>query len=115
MDHNGKQGAPNAAYAASKAGVQQLARNLSAEWASSKSGGGSVIRVNTISPGVIRTPMTSGILENRHLDDIWTEKTMLKRLSHPEDYCGPAIFLLSDASAYVTAADVLVDGGYTAW
>lgn len=59
--------------------------------------------------------MTSGILERRDLDDMWTEETMLKRLAEPEDFRGPVIFLLSDASGYVTGADLLVDGGYTAW
>lgn len=102
-------GTPNAAYAASKAGVQQLARNLASEW-------GPSIRVNTISPGVIRTPMTNGILESKkELSELWTRETMLGRLSEPQDYQGPATFLLSDASAYVTAADLLVDAGYTAW
>ncbi|EAU36041.1 predicted protein [Aspergillus terreus NIH2624] len=102
-------GTPNAAYAASKAGVQQLARNLASEW-------GPSIRVNTISPGVIRTPMTNGILESkRELCELWTRETMLGRLSEPQDYQGPAAFLLSDSSAYVTVADLLVDAGYTAW
>ncbi|KAL1863546.1 hypothetical protein Plec18167_000640 [Paecilomyces lecythidis] len=102
-------GTPNAAYAASKAGVQQLTRNLASEWAPS-------IRVNTISPGVIKTPMTHGILESRRdLFELWSRETMLGRLSEPGDYRGPAVFLLSDASAYITATDLLVDGGYTAW
>ncbi|GAD91714.1 predicted protein [Paecilomyces variotii No. 5] len=102
-------GMPNAAYAASKAGVQQLTRNLASEWAPS-------IRVNTISPGVIKTPMTHGILEDRgDLVELYSRESMLGRLSEPDDYRGPAVFLLSDASGYITAADLLVDAGYTAW
>ncbi|OCT44594.1 D-arabinitol 2-dehydrogenase [ribulose-forming] [Cladophialophora carrionii] len=119
-------GTPNAAYAASKAGVHQLTRNLASEWGcpqSSRNGGGGgggggcppPIRVNSISPGVIRTPMTADVLAGTDNERIWTEESMLKRLSEPEDYRGPVIFLLSEASAYVTGADLLVDGGYTAW
>ncbi|KIX97432.1 uncharacterized protein Z520_06884 [Fonsecaea multimorphosa CBS 102226] len=121
-------GTPNAAYAASKAGVHQLTRNLASEWghspSSSKATGAIAggdpslcpsIRVNSVSPGVIRTPMTAGLLANSAFEHLWTEETMLKRLSTPEDYRGPVVFLLSDASAYVTGADLLVDGGYTGW
>lgn len=74
-----------------------------------------MIRVNSISPGVIRTPMTSEVLAQSNFEQIWTEESMLKRLSVPEDYRGPAVFLLSDASSYITATDILVDGGYTSW
>ncbi|KIW95018.1 uncharacterized protein Z519_04998 [Cladophialophora bantiana CBS 173.52] len=106
-------GTPNAAYAASKAGVHQLTRNLASEWGHSEDGPS--IRVNSVSPGVIRTPMTASVLSNGNFEQLWTEETMLKRLSAPEDYRGPIVFLLSDASSYVTGADLLVDGGYTGW
>ncbi|KAJ9150895.1 Gluconate 5-dehydrogenase [Pleurostoma richardsiae] len=106
-------GTPNAAYAASKAGVQQLTRNLASEWGHREDGPS--IRVNSVSPGVIRTPMTAGVLSMSNFDQMWTEESMLKRLSVPDDYRGPVIFLLSDASSYVTGADLLVDGGYTKW
>ncbi|KAH0829648.1 gluconate 5-dehydrogenase [Fonsecaea pedrosoi] len=113
------QGTPNAAYAASKAGVHQLTRNLASEWGSPNDTDGASpspsIRVNSVSPGVIRTPMTAGVLSNSHFEHTWTEETMLKRLSVPDDYIGPIIFLLSDASSYVTGSDLLVDGGYTRW
>jgi NAD(P)-dependent dehydrogenase (short-subunit alcohol dehydrogenase family) len=59
--------------------------------------------------------MTSSVLANANLEELWTEESMLKRLSEPEDYRGPVIFLLSDASSYVTGADLLVDGGSTGW
>ncbi|KAH8817421.1 hypothetical protein F5884DRAFT_779353 [Xylogone sp. PMI_703] len=108
-----QKGTPTAAYAASKAGVHQLTRNLASEWGYSE--GGPTIRVNSISPGVIRTPMTASCLAQDDLEKLWTEESMLKRLSVPEDYRGPVVFLLSDASSYVTAADLLVHGGHTAW
>ncbi|KIW21669.1 hypothetical protein PV08_02249 [Exophiala spinifera] len=107
-------GTPNAAYAASKAGVHQLTRNMASEWSSTTEDGPS-IRVNSVSPGVIRTPMTASVLSNSNFEKMWTEETMLKRLSVPEDYRGPIVFLLSDASSYITGGDLLVDGGYTQW
>ena len=45
----------------------------------------------------------------------WANENMLGRLSEPEDYSGPAVFLLSDASAFMTGADLLVDGGHSSW
>jgi NAD(P)-dependent dehydrogenase (short-subunit alcohol dehydrogenase family) len=101
--------------------VHQLTRNFASEWGCPEDGSGPSIRVNSISPGVIRTPMTAGVLASGEgggkgsLERMWTEQSMLKRLSEPADYRGPIIFLLSEASAYVTGADSLVDGGYTAW
>ncbi|OAL37638.1 hypothetical protein AYO20_03145 [Fonsecaea nubica] len=106
-------GVGTAAYSASKAGVHQLTRNLAAEW--SHCDGWPEIRVNSISPGVIRTPMSSPVLSEGKLEASWTQETMLRRLSVPEDYRGPVVFLLSEASSYMTGADLLVDGGYTAW
>lgn len=59
--------------------------------------------------------MTSSVLSNGDLEKMWTQESMLKRLSDPEDYRGPVVFLLSEASSYVTGADLLVDGGYISW
>ncbi|KAH8800417.1 hypothetical protein F5884DRAFT_891389 [Xylogone sp. PMI_703] len=106
-------GIGTAAYSASKAGVHQLTRNLAAEWGCHE--GSHMIRVNSISPGVIKTPMSSAILREDGVETLWTQETMLKRLAVPEDFRGPITFLLSDASAYITATDLLVDGGYTSW
>ncbi|KAI8410968.1 hypothetical protein FOFC_07562 [Fusarium oxysporum] len=72
-------GTPTAAYSASKTGVHQLTRSLASEW------GGSPnipeIRVNSVSPGIIRTPMTADVLASGSLEEVFTENTMLKRLS----------------------------------
>lgn len=98
------------AYNASKAGVIQLARNLAAEW------GEHGIRVNTISPGYIVTAMTAGLFEafpERKRD--WPNANMLGRLSYPSEYRGAAVFLLSDASSFMTGADLRIDGGHCAW
>ncbi|KAK0657150.1 hypothetical protein B0T16DRAFT_317025 [Cercophora newfieldiana] len=98
------------AYNASKAAVIQLARNLAAEW------GEHGIRVNTISPGYIVTAMTAGLFEAYpERKTAWPDANMLKRLSYPEEYRGAAVFLLSEASSFMTGADLRIDGGHCAW
>ncbi|KAL7898860.1 hypothetical protein HDV63DRAFT_385702 [Trichoderma sp. SZMC 28014] len=103
---------PTAIYSASKAGVHQLTRSLAGEWGSSSS---PAIRVNSISPGVIHTPMTKEILTNKEWTTVWEQEAMLKRISGPEEYRGAVVFLLADASSYVTGTDLRVDGGSTGW
>jgi len=98
------------AYNASKAGVIQLARNLASEW------GQHGIRVNTLSPGYIVTAMVEALFEKfpeRRRD--WPTQNMLGRLSAPEEYRGAAVFLISDASSFLTASDLRMDGGHSAW
>ncbi|KAF2030371.1 NAD(P)-binding protein [Setomelanomma holmii] len=99
-----------AAYNASKAGVIQLGRNLAAEW------GKHNIRVNTISPGYIVTAMVEELFvkyPDRKAD--WPTQNMLGRLSKPQEYRGAAVFLISDASSFMTGADLKMDGGHSAW
>lgn len=95
-------------YNSSKAGVKHLTTSLASEWA--RRG----VRVNSISPGYIGTPMTSG--------PEWDEKraqfagdTPLGRMGTPEELVGPVVFLASAAADYCTGADLLVDGGFTGW
>ncbi|KAF1949885.1 NAD(P)-binding protein [Byssothecium circinans] len=98
------------AYNASKAGVVQLARNLAAEWGQHR------IRVNTISPGYIVTQMVEALFEQypeRKAE--WPTQNMLGRLSAPKEYRGAAVFLISDASSFMTGADLKIDGGHSAW
>ncbi|KXL50293.1 hypothetical protein M433DRAFT_61460 [Acidomyces richmondensis BFW] len=98
------------AYNASKAGVIQLGRNLAAEW------GQFGIRVNTISPGYIVTAMVEALFEQfpeRRRD--WPTQNMLGKLSKPEEYRGAAVFLISDASSFMTGSDLRIDGGHAAW
>jgi len=98
------------AYNASKAGVVQLARNLAAEW------GVHGIRVNTISPGYIVTQMVEALfVEYPERKEEWPKQNMLNRLSKPEEYRGAAVFLLSDASSFMTGSDLRIDGGHCAW
>ncbi|CAI7583302.1 unnamed protein product [Penicillium bialowiezense] len=98
------------AYNASKAAVLQLARNLAAEWGTYN------IRVNTISPGYIVTSMVEMLfVEFPERREQWPKENMLGRLSRPEEYRGAAVFLLSDASSFMTGSDLRMDGGHTAW
>ncbi|KAK2034098.1 short chain dehydrogenase [Colletotrichum zoysiae] len=98
------------AYNASKAAVLQLARNLAAEW------GAHGIRVNTISPGYIVTAMVEALFETYPERKVeWPKHNMLGRLSLPEEYRGAAVFLLSDASSFMTGSDLRIDGGHCAW
>lgn len=100
----------NSVYNASKAAVIQLGRNLAAEW------GQHGIRVNTISPGYIVTDMVRALFDkfpDREVE--WPRQNMLGKLSRPEDYRGAAVFLLSDASRFMTGADLRIDGGHSAW
>ncbi|KAI9852789.1 MAG: hypothetical protein M1824_001723 [Vezdaea acicularis] len=98
------------AYNASKAGVLQLARNLASEW------GTYGIRVNTISPGYIVTAMVEELFKRypERRED-WPTQNMLGKLSKPEEYRGAAVFLISDASSFMTGSDLRMDGGHSAW
>ncbi|MCJ1378118.1 hypothetical protein MMC17_001214 [Xylographa soralifera] len=98
------------AYNASKAGVIQLGRNLASEW------GEYGIRVNTISPGYIVTAMVEELFKQypeRRTE--WPKQNMLGRLSKPQEYRGAAVFLISDASSFMTGSDLRMDGGHAAW
>ncbi|TDZ46022.1 D-arabinitol 2-dehydrogenase [Colletotrichum trifolii] len=98
------------AYNASKAAVLQLGRNLASEWGEHK------IRVNTISPGYIVTAMVEALFETYpERKTEWPKHNMLGRLSTPEEYRGAAVFLLSDASSFMTGSDLRIDGGHCAW
>ena len=99
---------PQAPYNASKAAVRQLAASLAVEWAPSH------IRVNCISPGYMLTALTKKILDdNPALKQKWTSLIPTGEMGNPEDLMGAVTFLASDASRYVTGADLRVDGGYT--
>ncbi|EGC47077.1 oxidoreductase [Histoplasma capsulatum var. duboisii H88] len=98
------------AYNASKAALIQLARSLAMEW------GQEGIRVNSLSPGHIVTPMVEkNFDEVPGLDKIWEKENMLGRLARPEEFTGAAIFMLSEASSFMTGSNLVIDGGHTAW
>ncbi|MEA3133343.1 MAG: hypothetical protein QOG17_1189, partial [Gammaproteobacteria bacterium] len=97
------------AYTASKHGVLGFTRALAAEL------GKDGVRVNAIGPGFIETPLNEKVrASNPELAKTFIDHTPLGRAGKPEDIVGPAIFLASDLSAYVTGSIVMADGGYRA-
>ncbi len=95
-------------YAATKAGIVQLARTAAAEF------GPCGVRVNAIAPGVIETPLTAPIKANQAWYDAYAARSILGRWGRADEIVGPAIFLASDASSYVTGTVLFVDGGWLA-
>lgn len=92
---------PCAAYNFSKAGLLQLKSNLAAEWAQYG------IRVNSISPGFMDTPMAKGASELRKL---WEAQTPMGRIGDPSELAGVIVLFCSPAGRYITGVDILVDG-----
>jgi NAD(P)-dependent dehydrogenase (short-subunit alcohol dehydrogenase family) len=101
---------PNSpAYTTSKHGVLGFTRALAAEL------GKHGVRVNAIGPGLIETAINATVRANNpEIVKIFVDHTPLGRTGQPEDIVGPAIFLASDLSAYVTGSIVMADGGYRA-
>ncbi|KAF2468585.1 NAD(P)-binding protein [Lindgomyces ingoldianus] len=103
-------------YNSSKAAVIQLTRNLAMEWGRLEKDGSGGIRVNSLSPGHILTPMVEENFRKGEADrKAWEENSMLGRISTPEEYKAAGLFLLSRASSYMTGTNLVIDGGCTAW
>jgi NAD(P)-dependent dehydrogenase (short-subunit alcohol dehydrogenase family) len=84
-----------------------MTRALAKDW------GSSGIRVNNICPGYIKTSMTQKSFDDPELYEVRRNKSVLGRWGNSEDLVGPSIFLLSDASSFITGSDIYVDGGWT--
>ena len=95
-------------YGSSKSGLLGMTRALSAEWAPLG------IRVNSLGPGYFRTALTDVFYENKDWAAAMLQKIPLGRFGKLDDLVGAAIFLSSDAAAYVTGIYMPVDGGYLA-
>jgi NAD(P)-dependent dehydrogenase (short-subunit alcohol dehydrogenase family) len=92
-------------YGVSKAGLIQLAKNLAVEF------GPDNIRVNTISPGLIDTPFSKSMLENKQVMERRLSLTPLRRVGQPHEIAGVAVMLASKAGAFITGQNIIVDGG----
>ncbi|KAK7739729.1 hypothetical protein SLS53_005699 [Cytospora paraplurivora] len=96
----------SSAYCGTKGAVKAMVAPMAAEM--NRYG----IRVNSISPGYVRTEMTAPFPD---LLEGWKDEIMLGRVAEPDDIKGACVFLASDASAYSTGSDIVVDGGVTKW
>jgi NAD(P)-dependent dehydrogenase (short-subunit alcohol dehydrogenase family) len=95
-------------YAATKSGTVQMLRALASEV------GSQGVRVNTIAPGVVETPLTAQIKGSPDWYDSYAAKSILGRWAQPHEMVGMVVYLASEASSYVTGGFMLVDGGWTA-
>jgi gluconate 5-dehydrogenase len=100
--------ANSAPYGAAKGGILQLTRAIAQEW--SKFG----ITCNAIGPGYFPTALTAPVFGDPALVKLHAERTAIGRNGEIQDLNGVAIFLASEASAYITGQTIMVDGGYTA-
>lgn len=94
-------------YAASKAALSQMTRSLASEW------GDRGVRVNAIAPGFVLTDLTRKLWSHPKMQEWGLRNTPLRRLGKPEDMVGAAIFLASEASAFMTGQTIFVDGGFS--
>lgn len=97
------------AYAATKAALANLTRQLAVEWAPYQ------ILVNAIAPGWIPTEATAGGIAKASNKQRMETFTPLARLGRPDEIRGAVVFLAAPASSYVTGSMIAIDGGYTAW
>lgn len=97
-----------AAYSAAKGGVVNLTREMAVDYASEG------VRVNSLCPGFVETPMTDDFLEQEQFYEFVRGETPMGRVAQPEEIAGIAMLLASDEASYITGTNIPVDGGWTA-
>ena len=95
-------------YSASKGAVRAISK------AAATTFGRLGVRVNALFPGIIETPMTQNLSASKELLDQLVRATPLQRLGKPADIANAALFLASDDSSYITGAEIVIDGGFSA-
>lgn len=101
-------GAAGIHYTASKGATRLMTKGLAVELGPDK------IRVNSVHPGLIDTPMVSIVTENKEATDGFLQEIPLRAVGKPEEVANLVLFLASDESSYVTGAEIAIDGGFTA-
>ena len=91
------------AYSVSKSGIMNLTRYLATYWAEKN------IRVNTLTLGGVYSEQDPRFVKE------YSKRVPLGRMAKGEEYCGPVLFLVSNASSYMTGSNLIIDGGWTAW
>ncbi len=97
-----------AAYTAAKHGVLGLTRTIAKEY------GGAGVRCNAVSPGVVDTPLTAGVIHSAEYRDSLLAPIPLNRFASPDDIARAVVWLLSDQAAYINGTVIVADGGYLA-
>lgn len=95
-------------YSASKGSVRAISKAAATQY------GRLGIRVNALFPGIIETPMTKGLESTKSYVEQMVAATPLQRLGQPEDIANAAVYLASDESSFVTGAELVIDGGFSA-
>jgi len=96
-------------YNAAKAGVHHMTKSLAGEWAARG------VRVNSVAPTYVDTPMSSGAFDNPKLFPVWMEMTPMGRVARPDEIASAILFLACDAASAITGSILVVDCGYTIW
>jgi NAD(P)-dependent dehydrogenase (short-subunit alcohol dehydrogenase family) len=107
--HQSLKGSPALVHCATKGGVYSMSIQMASE------GGPYKIRVNTISPALVHTAATDHLVQDPEFLKFLNEKHMVGRIGKPEDIAYAALYLASDESTWVTAADFPIDGGASKW
>ncbi|MFD1564251.1 SDR family NAD(P)-dependent oxidoreductase [Haloarchaeobius amylolyticus] len=98
-----------ASYSAAKGGVVNFTQQVAIDYADQG------VRVNSICPGFVETPMTEDLLESERFYSFLEQQTPMDRPGQPEEIAPMAAFLASDDASYITGANMPVDGGWTAF